>query len=68
MPNISEKKCEGCGAQYKLERMDTIFRDKGEIICKCGVELIRWNGAFFYSAERIEDSPRPSSTQRGRRT
>jgi len=49
--------CEKCKRVYTLESEKIIARDKDCINCKCGTELIDWNGSTIYSVVKIENEP-----------
>jgi len=45
--------CENCGKIWKLVRIKLPHgtRDADSLNCKCGHEIINWNGAHVYSVE-----------------
>lgn len=45
-----------CGRTYHLRRVKLPARDKDNIHCKCGLEVISWNGGVCYHIERIEEA------------
>lgn len=51
---MNEETCKKCGAVYELTRHKLIARDKDSINCKCGEELISWNGGVCYSSKLIK--------------
>ena len=63
---MSNKVCSGCGATYRITKHTTIMRDRDSIECSvCGTELKSWNGAVFYSAERISMPANASGEDNG---
>ncbi len=59
-----DKTCK-CGRVWRLTDQKFIFRDSGEIICKCGETIQRWSGSRTWTAELVnglpedEGQPRP---------
>ena len=51
MPPTFEKKCRSCGTRYRVKKLYSFARDKDSIVCKCGEELLSWNGGVYYYAE-----------------
>lgn len=45
-----------CFAIYEVYRHPSPMRDKDTWSCKCGNEIVSWNGGVFYSAKMVEDN------------
>lgn len=54
---MTNHKCE-CGRVWNVTEHKYFMRDKDSLDCKCGREIISWNGGVTYSAKLIEDLPK----------
>lgn len=49
-----EHKCKKCGRKWKVTATTLLMRDKDDLRCSCGEEIISWNGAVLYRAEEVK--------------
>lgn len=51
---MENHKCE-CGREWQITKHKLTARDSDSENCKCGRELISWNGAVTYTVTLVKD-------------
>ena len=54
---MKEETCKNCGRVYKFKQHKSPMRDKDSIDCKCGKEIIKWNGGVWFTVDSIQNEP-----------